>query len=183
MKCNNSSESNGAYSFSESKDLLEYGFENFKYITIANSKDIVKDSKVYEAKKNVRVALVPQNDVSALLPVDIDLETEIEPTFVLNEEICAPIATGDVLGSVSYKYQGQVVGTANLIAANDVEKDMIMASIHMVIKIITHPVFIAVVVLILFFYFYNKRRRRINRRKRRSRMQYVNDDTYRQKRD
>ncbi len=177
MKCKNSSELNGAYSFSESEDLLEYGFENFKYITIAGSNDIVKDSKVYEAKNNVRVALVPQNDVSALLPVNIDIEKEIEPIFALNEDISAPILTGDVLGSVSYEYQGQIVGTANLIAANDVEKDMIKAAIHTVIKIITHPVFIIAVLIILFLYFYNKRRQRINRRKRRSQMEHVSYDT------
>ncbi|MDY3928600.1 MAG: D-alanyl-D-alanine carboxypeptidase family protein [Clostridia bacterium] len=179
MKCRNSSLPNSAYSFCESKDLLEYGFENFKYITIASDKDIVKDSKVYEAKKNARVALTPQNDVSSLLPVTIDKEKDIEPVFVLNEKIAAPIAKGDVLGTVSYKYQGEVVGTANLVAANDVEKDMITASIHLVIKIITNPIFIIIAVIILFLYFYTKRKRRINRRKRRSRMTYVKDDNKR----
>ncbi len=176
MKCNNSSGTNGAYSFSESKDLLEYGFENFKYITIANDKDIVKDSKVYEAKKNMRVALVPQYSVSALLPVDIDVKNEITPTFVLNENICAPIAVGDILGTVSYEYQGQVIGTANLIAVNDVEKDMVMASIHLVIKIITHPIFIIAVLLILILYFNIKRRQRINRRRRRIRLEHISVD-------
>ncbi len=173
LNCHNITEDeSGLYSFSDSKSLLEYGFENFKYITVAPNGTVVADSSVYEAKKNIRVALTPQNDIGNILPVDADMN-EVKAETVLNEKIAAPIAKGDQLGQITYTYMGEEIGSAALVAVNDVEKDYIIASIHLIIKIITHPVFIILVLLILYLRFTADRRRKKRRKNRRSKLKHV----------
>ena len=162
----------GLYSFIDSKSLLEYGFNNFKYITIASNGTVLADSSVYEAKDNIRVTLTPQNDICNILPVDIDMD-EVKSETVLNEKICAPIKKGDILGSVTYTYQGEQIGTSSLVAVNDVEKDYIIAAIHTVIKTITHPVFIVLLLIILYLRFTAKNRQKKRRKNRRSKLKHV----------
>ena len=176
MNCENATlTSQGAYSFVDSKKLLQYGFENYKYTTIVTTEDIVADSAVYESKNNVRIALTPETPISALLPKGINLE-EIEMRTLLNEKIAAPIEKGEILGTVECVYNGEVVGTANLAALNDVKRDYIITVIHIFVKIITNPVFIIVVLLLLFMIIRAKKIRNRKRRIRRTRLEHVSSD-------
>lgn len=173
LNCHNIvEEESGLYSFIDSKSLLEYGFNNFKYITIAPAGTVVADSSVYEAKDNIRVTLTPQTDISNILPIDIDTN-EIKAESIINEKIAAPISKGDVLGSITYTYKGEQIGAGPLVAVNDVEKDYIIAAIHLVIKIITHPVFIILLLIILYLRFTAKNRRKKRRKNRRSKLNHV----------
>lgn len=173
LNCHNITEDeSGLYSFIDTKSLFEYGFNNFKYITIAPSGTVVADSSVYEAKDNIRVTLTPKNDIGNILPIDIDMN-EVKAESVINEEIAAPIKKGDVLGSITYTYKGEQIGTSELVAVNDVKKDYIVAAIHLVIKIITHPIFIILLLLILYLRFTAKNRRKRRRKNRRSKLKHV----------
>lgn len=177
MNCQNTTMvQGGAYSFVDSKNLLEYGFKNFKYITIASTEEILADSGVYEAKNNVRVALTPQDKISALLPKDIKME-EIEIKPLLNEKISAPIQKGDVLGTVECVYKGEVVGKANLVASNEVKRDYIITVIHIFIKIITNPIVLILLALFIFLMIRGKIVRERKRRKRRTRLEHVSENT------
>lgn len=173
LNCHNITEDeSGLYSFIDTKNLFEYGFDNFKYITIAPNGTVVADSSVYEAKDNIRVTLTPKNDIGNILPIDIDMN-EVKAESVLNEEIAAPIKKGDVLGSITYTYKGEQIGTSELVAVNDVKKDYIVAAIHLVIKTITHPIFIILLLLILYLRFTAKNRRKRRRKNRRSKLKHV----------
>lgn len=172
MKCTNIGNSVG--SFVDTKALFEYGFSNFKYIDVAVPGDIVSDSAVYEAKNNTRVAISVQNNVSALLPVDTDVKNDVKPDFKLDEKIKAPLKQGDPVGTVSYSYNGDVIGETVLTAANDVERDNIMWFIHSIVNIVTNPFFIGAAALAvgaaLYFKFGNKG----GKNKRYNRSKYVN---------
>lgn len=178
MNCQNTTMvSNGAYSFVDSKNLLQYGFDNFKYITVAANGDILSDSAVYEARDNVRVVLTVDNPISGLLPSDININ-DVVKTPVLNEKIAAPISKGDVLGTIECSYQGEVIGTANLIATNDVKKDYIIAIIHLFIKIITNPIFIILLLIFVWLIVSSNIRRAKKRKQRRSQLNHFNPDVY-----
>ncbi len=173
LKCHNITEDeSGLYSFMDSKSLLEYGFNNFKYVVIVPTGTVVADSSVYESKKNIRVTLTPKEDIGNILPVDVDMN-EIKGESVINEKIAAPIAKGDELGTITYTYKGEKIGESALIAVNDVEKDYIVASIHLVIKILTHPIFIVFVLLILYLRFTANARRKRRRKNRRNKLKHV----------
>jgi len=178
MKCaNTTAVANGAYSFVDTKELFEYGFENFKHITVAAPGDIVSDSSVYEAKDNVRVAMTVENDISNILPVDYDADAVTHTITYTDEKVCAPIAKGDILGTISYEYKGEEIGTSNLVATNDVDKDYIIAVIHIILKIILNPIFLILLAAVIILRIRAKIIRNKRRRSRRSRLQHVSHDT------
>jgi len=141
MKCPNQGMAEMAYSFSDTKALFEYAFDNYKYISVASKDKIISDSKVYEAKDNARVALCPNEDISMLLPKNIDLEKDIITDIKVNENIEAPIEKGQVLGHVSFTYKNELLGETDLIASNAVERDMVLFTIHLIVNTITNPLF------------------------------------------
>ncbi|MCX7714598.1 MAG: D-alanyl-D-alanine carboxypeptidase [Clostridia bacterium] len=172
LKSDNQGTTDGAYSFVDTKKLFEYAFANYEYQTIATQGDIVSDSKVYEAKDNVRVALTPESNVSALLPKATDKSSEITSEITVNEKIRAPISKGDALGSVTYKYKDEVLGTTNLVAANDVKRDNILFVIHGTINTISNPLFIVCVILLAGLVIIMKIRTQKRRSLRRSKLGY-----------
>ncbi len=175
LKCQNSTAADGAYSFSDSKKLLEYGFDNFKYITISKPGDVVSDSGVYESKDNVRVALTPNTDIKALLSKDITPDM-LEMQLDFGEKLSAPIKKGELIGTVTYKYNGEVVAAGELISANDVERDYIITVIHIILKVVTNPIFIILLVLFIYFKITNGIKRKKKRQSRRSRLTHVDDE-------
>ena len=69
MKCDNGKNNANAYSFTDSKELLEYGFYNYKYITVGDISDIVESSDIRNAK--IDLTLSPAVPVSALLEKNV----------------------------------------------------------------------------------------------------------------
>lgn len=185
MNCKNEAGVQGAYSFIESKELLEYGFENFKLIPLAKTDDIVSSSSVYESKNGMRVTLIPEKELSAMLPIDINTETDIKKTITYNstKKPVAPIKKGDTLGVVKYEYQGEVLGEVKLLANNSVEKDHILAGIHLMVSIFTNPILIIVVIvlLLLIIKLRNDSKRRRNRR--RQMINHLNSNTSEKRKD
>lgn len=180
MKCQNEGSKAGAYSFTDTRALFDYAFKNYSYQTVADTTDIVSDSKVYEAKDAVRVALIPEKKVSSLLPKNIDLEKDIEKKITTpDEEIKAPIAKGDVLGSVTYLYNGEELGTTNLVASNDVERDTLLFIIHGFVNVITSPFFYVPIIILAGLIIYFKVNREKRRRNRRRNLSYPRNNRYR----
>ena len=135
--------------YKDSKKLLDLGFNNYSYTTIAASGNVIRDSKVYEAKKDTRVALTVKEDISALLPKDIDITESIVIEENLPELIKAPIKKGEVVGEIAYFYNDNEIGRAELVAANDVKRNNLLFLYHLIVKILTHPLFLIPAVLII----------------------------------
>ena len=161
------------YAFADSAKMYDYIFTNYKYCKIAAQDEVVSDSAVYEAKNGIRVALSPKDNIDKLMPKDTDTE-QIKAETTLAEKIKAPIAKGDVLGSVTYTYMGKELGKTELVAGNDVERDKILAVIHIIINIIKNPLFILGVIALIFLILSSRSKRKKRRKKRRSQLKYSN---------
>lgn len=168
LKCTNSANEG---TFVDTKALFEYGFSNYKYINVASSGEVVADSPVYVAKNDARVAITVQDNVSALLPVDIDVKTNVTADIQLNEKIQAPIAVGDSLGTVSYSYNGEILGQTALVAVNSVDRNTLAWIFLGTLNVIKNPFFIGGVILVAIAALYIRNKRNSNRRRRRS---YIN---------
>ena len=167
MGCPNEDVDEKAYSYIDSKALFEFGFNNYTGKVIASPGDIVSDSKVLEAKGGTRVALTVETPVNALVPSATENFDEIESKINLPEDLKAPIKKGDILGSITYSYKGTQIGTANLAATNDVERNEILHVINTIVKIIISPFFFIPVILILLLLIIadNKRKKRERQRR------------------
>ena len=171
MGCPNADKESKAYSYIDSKALYDFGFNNYMGKVIAAPGDIVSDSKVYEAKGNTRVALTVETAVNALVPSSSGDFGDIEAKINLPEQIKAPITKGDVLGNVTYSYKGTQIGTSNLIATNNVERNEILHFINVIVKIILSPFFFIPVILIIVLLTIADRRKK--KRARQKRLQQI----------
>lgn len=167
MNCQNVDTKEQAYSYLDSKALFDFGFENYLNQPIAAVGDIVSDQKVYEAKEDMRVALTVENNVSALIPNKTGSSDEVKANVELPDQLNAPITKGDVLGKVTYMYKGIQVGSANLVATNDVERNHLLHVFHLILKVILSPFFfVPVIILALLMLFARQRKRKRERQRR-----------------
>ena len=117
------------YSYEIANSLLKYAFDNFYYLRIAESDQYVCDIPVSFAMPNedgeeYRLKCVIQNDVYALTNSSIDVQNDLKYRYYFhNEDINAPITAGDIVGGVDIIYDGEVLGTARLVAAEDVTEN------------------------------------------------------------
>ena len=64
------------------------------------------------------LALVPADNLATILPNDSD--DALQQTFDVPESVEAPIQKGDKIGTVTVSLSGEVIGTVDLLAAQDV---------------------------------------------------------------
>jgi len=110
------------YAMKDTANLYDWVFENLSQQVVFGTSDVVKSIPVEYASKGQEVTLVPEKDVVALLPKDYDkslLKTEV----TAEESVKAPVTKGDVLGTVSVKYDDMDLGSVNITAAEDIERD------------------------------------------------------------
>ncbi|MCC8160029.1 MAG: D-alanyl-D-alanine carboxypeptidase [Oscillospiraceae bacterium] len=167
MNCANADTKEQAYSYIDSKSLFEFGFDNYLHQILATVGDIIYDSKVYEAKDDMRVAVTVENDVSALIANKEGSIDEVEKTIDMPEQISAPITKGDVLGTVTYTYKGNQIGTANLVATNDVERNNLLHVFHLILKVLTSPFFFIPAILLIILILFSRHQKKKRERKRR----------------
>lgn len=105
--------------FEESKRLLDYGFANYDSVTIGRKGDSIGKVLVQKGTSQYLEAVL-ERDAYLLLPKG--QSKEIAKEIVLPDYVNAPIKTGDVIGKLIIKIEGQEVDRVNLVAKNDVER-------------------------------------------------------------
>lgn len=111
-------------SFSESRRLLQWGFDNFSYKDLLTTMKLMAEIPVELGLGASSVVLRPETNVTALLPNDADLsEVELEPKLFTQDPLTAPVEQGTVLGEVTVKFNGVDYGTVNLVANTKIELD------------------------------------------------------------
>lgn len=103
----------------ETQKLLTYGFRFFESRTFYKKGVELAQSPVWKGTQTqVKAGLA--EDLSLTLPKgQLD---KLQATMVLNPQLIAPIALGDVIGKVEVKLGDDVVHTADLIALDAVEE-------------------------------------------------------------
>lgn len=169
MKCKNGSSSETAYSFIDSRKLLEYGFKNYKYKVFADVTDIVESATVKNGKTGVTIS--PAIPVGALLANDVNKD-DIEVIINKKEDIKAPIKTGDVLGKAVYKCNGEVIGEVNLVAGNDVKRSIVKTICNFFKDNLVRILLIGILIIILYLYTNHMKRKKRRARRRMQRIEY-----------
>ncbi|NOU94966.1 D-alanyl-D-alanine carboxypeptidase [Paenibacillus sp. LMG 31456] len=110
--------------FEETRKVLDYGFNNFEMKQVLTAKLEIDSLKVVNIKKGVatQVPVVTQTGVTFVAKKGATPDQFVVTASPADEsKLVAPIAKGDVLGTVKVTYAG-TEKTANLIAVDDVEK-------------------------------------------------------------
>ena len=110
--------------FSNTTTLLNYGFTNYEFTTLASANEVVQTVHV-EKGTSSSINAVVESDVGTLLSKGNDIN--IDKTISLSESISAPVNVGDVIGTVTFTLNGETVGSCNLIADSSVDKINILS--------------------------------------------------------
>jgi len=164
-----------AGSFTETKRLFEWAFDNFRMKTATKGGSAVTECPVRLGKGVDHVTLVTSKDVSVLLPKGAessDLETKLD----VSDSYDAPIAQGQKLGTVTYSYNGTICAKEDLIALSAVQRSTLLYALDQVSKFLHWtPVRILITIVIVLFILYvvfsviARRNRRIKKQQRRKR--------------
>ena len=112
-------------SFSETSRMFDYGFNNFTYKTVIDPNEPIQEVPVTLSKLD-HVTVHPAKELEILMPKGLS-EADLQRTITLNQEsVEAPVAAGDVLGSLVLSYDGKVYATVDLLAMDDVEADRLL---------------------------------------------------------
>ena len=145
-------EENVNYAMKDSADLYDWAFENLGEQTLFSPTDSLTSVDVKYVRDGKKLSAVPEKAITAYLPNDYDkslLNTEI--TCV--NQVEAPVKKGDVLGTLSVKYDDLDLGTVNLLAAEDVERTVspfeAFITDNIVLVIAAAVVLLAVIVILV----------------------------------
>ena len=123
-------DNNGAVvfdNFTDTRKLYDWVFNNFSYIEILSSAELLKEVEVELAADGEKLVLRPQTGLKALLPTDTDLsvftfDKHIRIFALENgEKLKAPISAGEILGEVTLYREGISYGTVPLVSNAGVE--------------------------------------------------------------
>ena len=105
-----------------------------------------------------------------LTSAPIEIKTEIKT----QEGLVAPIAKGTIIGTASYYYKDEPIGSVNLVAGMDVKTDYLSLIFSKILAFFLHPLVLIPILLVVGGFFTlvvlaqikKKKRRRYLRRKR-----------------
>ena len=166
-----------AGSFTETKRMFEWAFDNFRMQTATSAGSAVTECPVRLARGTDHVTLVTANDVPVLVPKGLDM-SELDIDISVEDSYDAPIAKGEKLGTVTYSYEGMECATADLVSLTEVKRSVILFILDQIAKFFRlTPVRIIVGIAVAAFLLYlilsfiagrnrrNRRRRRAQKRR------------------
>lgn len=175
-----------AKSFTETKRLFEWGYDNFVSKTLAQKGDTIVDIDVRLSAETDKLTLTAKEDLIAFIPKNMEV-SDMELTTTVPESKNAPIKAGDTIGSRTYSYQGVTYGTVELVALTDIKLSRVLFYADKLENFFKSAIFkgvlaVAAVFTVLYVLF-NITSSGIRRRKRRQqiRSRYGGQNDYRRK--
>lgn len=154
LGCTESTDGTVEKSFTETKRLFEWGFENFQAKTLVAKGDNVAEIDIRLSADVDKLVLTTKQDLIATIPTDLEID-EMEVNKTIPESVDAPIQAGDVLGSVTYSYAGKDYATVELVALVDVERSEVLYYASLLEDFFHQPVFqFALLVFVIFLLLY-----------------------------
>lgn len=158
--------------FTESRRLLEYGFNNFSSKTVLDTIEPIDTIPVSLCAEQDYLTVIPAERITATLPNDLDPAT-FDRKVELPDSLQAPIEKGQVIGTISVSYDGTDYGTVDLIATTSLERSKWLYALDRIswalsflwVKLLLLIVVLLVLFLIVRFVVFGtpRRRRRKNR--------------------
>lgn len=154
------------YAMKDSAKLYDWAYKNLGVQTIYGTADSLASVDVKYVRNGKTLEAVPEKEISAFLPNNYD-KKKLKVEINCLEQVDAPVTQGDVLGTVSVKYEDLDLGLTNLVAAEDVERDIspleVFVTEHMQLIIIVSAVLVLIIVLLIVLISVRRKARRRSR--------------------
>jgi len=118
--------------FDEARAMLDYGFASYQRVTVANKGDLLGERLPIHGGAADTVELALGSGLSMLLKNGQQSGLRLE--LALPEYADAPVARGDILGTVNVLLEGKVVAKLNCIAAADVPRPGFIEGLYRILS-------------------------------------------------
>ena len=118
--------------FNEARAMLDYGFANYQRMAIANKGDLLGESLPVRGGAADTVELALGSGLSMLLKNGQQSGLRLE--LALPESVDAPVAEGDVLGTVNVLMNGQVIAKLSCVAASSVPRPGFIEGLYRILE-------------------------------------------------
>lgn len=154
--------------FTESKRLLEWGFDTFADRTLLDASTPLAEVGVTLSADVTAVAVKPQSAISAILPKDLEPAEFQRDVTLYADSVEAPVEAGQELGEVTVRNGDDVYGTVKLVAVAGAQRSEMLSNVKATRDFFAKPLVrvalaalgVAVVLLIIRFGVLGKRRSR-----------------------
>jgi len=142
--------------FTESRELFKWGFSNFVRRQIVDTDTPLAQVNVTLSKTD-HVLVRPANQLERTLPRDLKVE-DIQQEITLDaESVQAPVEAGQALGKLVLSYEGQELGSVDLVAVSAAERSELLYRLDQIgsffqfggVKLVFGVLVLALAVLIL----------------------------------
>lgn len=115
------------FAYRDTITLLDTCFDGFSIQKVAHSGKMQCEIPVELAANVDHVTLYAKEDISALLPSNLDFEKDISVNELVYEDARAPIYEGQNFGELSVTYKGTIaLGKTELVATSSVERSNLL---------------------------------------------------------
>ena len=163
------------YAMLDTAELYDWMFDHLAYTTAYDSTDVLRSLSVHYVWGNKKLDVIPESPVTALLPKEYDPSRLSIRTEWTQDSATAPIAKGDVYGTLSVYYDDELIGKTNIVAAESIERQYTNYLVHQVTYFIRRHIVLCViaglaviVVIVLLIRAAKRKRVRMARHSRRS---------------
>lgn len=166
----------GGLQYDDSRALYKWAFQNLTYTTLVAKGAVVTRVPVSLSFEADSVTLVAAEDVAAILPNDLDVQT-IRRVVLCNTQEKAPVVKGEVYGKLElYLNLDRKIGEVELVASEGVARSQALYIWQQISVFFASPWFyiaLGSLLILLFGYMllnilHNRNRRKNNRRRVRS---------------
>lgn len=110
--------------YDDMKAFIPWATESFSYHSVITRKNFSEELPVSAGKESDYVLVVAKDNIELLLPAGTDVEAELEKQVVFTEEkLNAPVYEGQIVGSVSVLYGGELLASTDLVAKTSVTEN------------------------------------------------------------
>lgn len=154
--------------FTESKRLLEWGFDTFADRTLLDASTPLAEVGVTLSTDVTAVAVKPRSAITGILPKDLEPAEFQRDVTLYADSVEAPVEAGQELGEVTVRNGDRVYGTVKLVAVAGAQRSELLSNLKAVKDFFANPLVrvglvvlvVALVLLILRFGVLGKRRSR-----------------------
>lgn len=136
-------------SFSETRRLFEWGFENFSYKTVQSVNDMLASLPVTLSQETNSVVLHPAEDVVVLLPNVLSADDLKRVIRFEKESVEAPVQAGEVLAEAVLSYGDTEYAVIPLVALNDIDASRSLVLLAQVKAVLAKPIVKIAVILVV----------------------------------
>ena len=136
------------YAMLDAIKLYDWAFTDLGKQTVYGPSDTVKSVPVKYSKGDEEVAAIPEKEIIALLPNKYNKDL-VTVDIKCADSVDAPVAKGDVLGTVSVRYDDMDLGTTNVVAAVDIERSDFKYTVSRIVDFVSKHIILVVAVLVL----------------------------------